>query len=162
MNTYYTKLENLEPDQAYYFVIKDSTGVSERFYFKTAPDRPKKFTFIAGGDTKSKGSALSAGRASNKMVAKLRPLFVLFNGDFTTGNGTNPEYWHQWLTDWDSLTTTIDGRKFPIVPVHGNHENGNKIILNKIFDVPFQGSDSTNIYYSLSFGDKFFHIIVLN
>lgn len=162
MNTYYAKLENLEPDHVYYFVIKDSAGVSERFYFKTAPDRPKPFTFISGGDTKSVEPSLSAGRASNKMVAKLKPLFVQFNGDFTTGNGTSPEYWHQWLTDWDLLTTTIDGRKFPIVPMHGNHENGNKSILNKIFDAPFQGSDSTNIYYSLSFGDKFFHTIVLN
>ena len=162
MNTYYAKLENLEPDYTYYFVIKDSVGVSERFYFKTATNKPKPFTFIAGGDTKSVDPPLSASRASNKMVAKLRPLFVLFNGDFTSGNGTNPEYWHQWLSDWDSLTTTTDGRKIPIVPVHGNHENGNKTILNKIFDAPFQNSDSTNIYYSLSFGDKFFHIIALN
>ncbi|MCK5145730.1 metallophosphoesterase family protein, partial [bacterium] len=162
MNTCYAKLANLEPDQTYYFVIKDKTGVSERYYFHTAPDKPKSFTFISGGDTKSTGTAYLAGVATNKMVAKLRPLFVQFNGDFTSGNGTNPEYWHQWLTDWDSLTTTFDGRKIPIVPVHGNHENGNKKILNKIFDAPFQGSDSTNIYYSLSFGDKFFHTIVLN
>ena len=162
MRTHYTKLENLEPDQIYYFVVMDSVGVSKRFYFHTAPDKPKAFTFITGGDTKSVGTSLAAGRASNKMVAKLRPLFVQFNGDFTTGNGTNPDYWHQWLIDWDSLTTTSDGRKIPIVPVQGNHEGGNKSILNKIFDAPFQSTDSTNIYYSLSFGDKFFHIIVLN
>jgi len=162
MNTTYAKLENLEPDQKYYFVVKDEAGVSKRFYFITAPDKPKPFTFIAGGDTKSTLPALLAGQASNKMVAKLRPLFVQFNGDFNTGNGVNPEYWKQWLIDWDSQTTATDGRKFPIVPVHGNHENGNKSILNKIFDVPFQGKDSTNIYYSLSFGDQFFHTIVLN
>ena len=46
MNTCYTKLENLEPDQTYYFVIKDSVGISNRFYFLTAPDKPKAFTFI--------------------------------------------------------------------------------------------------------------------
>jgi hypothetical protein len=162
MNTCYAKLENLEPDQTYFFVIKDSVGVSNRFYFQTAPDKPKAFTFITGGDTKSVSPSLEAGRASNTMVAKLRPLFVLFNGDFTSGNGTRPDYWYQWLKDWDSLTTTPDGRKIPIVPGHGNHENGNKSILNKIFDAPFQFSDNTNIYYSLSFGGQFFHIIVLN
>ena len=162
MNTYYAKLENLKPDQTYYFVIKDNVGVSRRFCFHTAPNKPKAFTFVAGGDTKSYDHPLEAGRASNKMVAKLRPLFVVFNGDFTTGNGTSPDRWHKWLSDWDSLTTTSDGRKIPIVPVHGNHENGNQSILNKIFDASFQGSDSTNIYYSLSFGDTFFHILVLN
>jgi len=162
MNTCYAKLENLEPDQKYYFVVKDSVGVSKRFYFITAPDKPKAFTFIAGGDTKSLEPASLAGMASNKMVAKLRPLFIQFNGDFTSGNGQNHEYWHKWLVDWDSLTTTVDGRKFPIVPVHGNHENGNRSILNKIFDAPFKNNDNTNIYYSLSFGDKFFHTIVLD
>jgi len=162
MNTYYTKLQHLDPDQVYYFVIKDEIGVSKLFHFKTAPTKPKPFTFISGGDTKSSDRALLAGRASNKMVAKLRPLFVIFNGDFTSGNGTDPDRWKLWLNDWDSLTTTSDGRKIPIVPVHGNHENGNKTILNKIFDAPFQGGDSTNIYYAVSFGSKFFHIIALN
>jgi len=162
MNTHYAKLRNLEPDQTYYFVIRDSVGVSDRFFFRTAPHEPKAFTFVAGGDTKSLDEPLEAGRASNRMVAKLRPLFVLFNGDFNTGDGTYPERWHQWLMDWDSLTTTPDGRKIPIVPVHGNHENGNKTILNKIFDAPFQFGDSTNVYYSLSFGNGLLHVVALN
>ena len=106
---------------------------NERFYFKTAPDKPKAFTFVIGGDTKSFEESYQAGLASNKMVAKLSPLFVIFNGDFNSGNGTYPERWHQWLRDWDTLTTTPQGRKIPIVPIHGNHENGNKTILNKIF-----------------------------
>jgi len=117
---------------------------------------------VAGGDTKSVEPALAASRASNRMVSKLRPLFVLFNGDFTTGNGTDPDNWHQWLMDWDSLTTTSDGLRIPIVPVHGNHENGNRSILNKIFDAPFQHGDSTNLYYSLSFGGDLFHLIALD
>jgi hypothetical protein len=86
----------------------------------------------------------------------------MFVGDFTSGNGTYPERWHQWLRDWDTLTTTSDGRKIPIVPIHGNHENGNMAILNKIFNAPFQNNDSSNIYYSLSFGGNFVHIISLN
>jgi len=162
MNTRYARLQNLEPDQTYFFVIQDSVGVSDRFYFRTAPNEPKAFTFVAGGDTKSVEPALAAGRASNRMVSKLRPLFVLFNGDFTTGNGTDPNNWHQWLMDWDSLATTSDGRRIPIVPVHGNHENGNRSILNKIFDAPFQYGDSTNLYYSLSFGGDLLHLIALD
>ena len=83
MNTYYAEIKELESDQNYYFVVKDEIGVSERFYFRTAPDTPKAFTFIAGGDTKSFEESYLAGQASNKMVSKLSPLFVMFNGDFT-------------------------------------------------------------------------------
>jgi len=162
MNTHYAEIKNLEPDQNYYFVIKDEIGVSKRFYFKTAPDKPQAFTFIGGGDTKSFEESYIAGQASNKMVAKLSPLFVMFNGDFNSGNGTYPERWHQWLRDWDTLTTTPQGRKIPIVAVHGNHENGDKTVLNKIFNAPFQHGDSSNIYYSLSFGGGFTHIMALN
>jgi hypothetical protein len=162
MNTHFAKLTNLEPGHTYYFVIKDDKGVSERYWFRTAPDKPEAFTFIAGGDTKSEGDPLEAGRASNRLVAKLRPLFVQFNGDFCTGDGTTPEYWHTWLHDWQELTTTSDGRMIPIVPVHGNHENGDLANLNYIFNTPYQENDSSNIYYSISFGGDFFHLIALN
>jgi len=162
MNTLYTKLEGLQPGTKYFFVVKDSEGLSERYWFKTAPDRPQPFTFIAGGDTKSSDDVLEAGRSSNRVVAKLRPLFVMFNGDFCSGNGTDPDRWKLWLTDWKALTTTRDGRMIPVVPVHGNHENGNMGNLNIIFDAPYQLNDSSNIYYSLSFGGDLLHVIALN
>lgn len=162
MHTCMAELSDLEADQVYYAVIKDAQGISERFWFRTAPDEPQAFTFIAGGDSKSGGLPLEAGRASNRMVAKLRPLFIQYNGDFTSGDGTNAERWHQWLTDWDTLTTTPDGRKFPIVAVQGNHENGERTMLNKLFNTPYQIDIPEQIYYSLSFGGDLFHIIVLN
>ncbi len=162
MNTYYAEIKDLHADQNYYFVIKDEFGVSNRYYFRTAPDKPKPFTFIIGGDTKSDDEPLAAGRASNILVSKLAPLFVIFNGDFNSGNGTYPDRWHQWLRDWDTLATTPEGRKIPLVAVHGNHENGNKTILNKIFNAPFQFGDSTNIFYSLSFGGDYVHIVPIN
>ena len=162
MNTHFAEISDLKPDHRYYFVIRDSRGTSRRFWFRTAPDKPKAFTFITGGDTKSFGDTYKAGLASNRLVAKLRPLFVLFNGDFNSGNGTYSVRWHKWLNDWSNLTTTTDGRMIPVVPVHGNHEDGDKSVLNKVFNAPFQYEDSTNIYYSITFGDDFFHIIGLN
>lgn len=162
MNTKYVKLSDLEADKAYYFVVKDSEGLSDRFWFRTAPDQPKPFTFVAGGDTKSDYESLEAGRSSNRAVGKLRPLFVLFNGDFTSGNGTDANNWKKWISDWNSMTTTLDGRMTPVVAVHGNHENGNRGNLNFIFDTPYQHNDSSNIYYSLSFGGDLFHVIALN
>jgi len=162
MNTKFSDISGLLPDKAYYFVIKDSEGVSERFWFKTAPDKPAPFTYIMGGDTKSVDPVLTAGRQAHTMVSKLRPLFVVFCGDFTTGDGTNPDYWAQWLNDWFEYTRTSDGRLFPIVVVHGNHENGDLKVLNNIFNTPYQYENPENIYYSLSFGGDLFHMIVLN
>lgn len=161
MNTRFCELTNLKPDQAYYFVIKDSKGVSERFWFKTAPDKPAPFTCVIGADTKPYEPALTASRYSNQIIPKLRPLFVLFNGDFTN-NGKTPEHWAQWLDDWFELTQTADGQLFPIVPVQGNHEWGEKSVLHNIFNAPYQFSDTVNIYYSLSFGGDFMHLMLLN
>ncbi len=162
MNTHFAKLSKLKPDEEYYFVIKDDNGVSERYWFRTAPDQPKAFTFVAGGDTKSSDEPLEAGRATSRLVSKLRPLFVMFNGDFCSGNGAVPERWHIWLKDWHKFTTTPDGRMIPIFPVHGNHENGDHANLNYIFNAPYQENDSSHIYYSVSFGGDFFHVIALN
>jgi len=162
MNNHFATLQNLEPDQNYYFVIKDNEYTSDRFWFKTAPDKPKAFTFIAGGDTKSSGPPLTAGRLSHRMVAKLRPLFVIFDGDFCSGNGTNDDDWQQWLNDWTFLTTTDDGRMIPIVPIHGNHEDGDFTVLNKLFNAPYQYDNEENVYFSFSFGGNLFHIIALN
>jgi len=162
MTTHFVTLTGLESDQEYYFVIKDTAGVSERYWFRTAPSDHQPFTFIAGGDTKSSGNPLEAGRASNRLVSKLRPLFVMFNGDFTSGNGTVPERWHLWLDDWHRLTPTADGQMFPLVPVHGNHEDGDKTLMTKIFNMPYHGLDTTQNYFSLNFGGGLLHVIGLN
>ena len=162
MKTHFAKLEGLTPGTNYYFVLKDNYGVSNRYWFKTAPAKKSAFTFVAGGDTKSEGKALEAGRASNRMVKILRPLFVMFVGDFNSGNGTDPLKWKQWLTDWQQQTTTEDGQMIPIFPIHGNHENGDHGNLNYIFNSPYQKNDSSNIYYSVSFGNNFIHLIALN
>ena len=161
MNNMFVRLENLQPDQEYFFVIKDSEGVSSQYWFRTAPDKPKAFTCIVGGDTKSYGSALIAGRESNMMTSKLRPLFVIFVGDFNSGNGLPSSRWQQWFDDWFLLTTTYDERLIPIVPVHGNHEDGDKTVLHHLFDVPYQGDNKENIYYDMAFGD-FFSFLALN
>ena len=71
MNTQFANLEGLQPGTNHFFVVKDTFGVSDRFWFKTAPSKPTSFTFITGGDTKSEGLPLEAGRASNQMAGKL-------------------------------------------------------------------------------------------
>lgn len=156
MDNRFVRLHELKPDSNYYFVVRDSDGVSPRMWFRTAPDKPKPFTIVAGGDTKSKPKARKRGRRGNRMVAKLRPLFVVYAGDFTSGAGTDPAGWQNWLDDWSRDTIADDGRVFPIVPVRGNHES-NPNILYRLFGLP----DPEN-YFAFTVGGDMLRVYTLN
>ncbi len=151
MSNHFARLENLQPDTAYYFVVSDSEGVGRRLWFRTAPATPKPFTFIAGGDSRSNAKMR---REGNKLVAKLRPLFVLFGGDYT-GVG-NPRQWAEWFKDWQ-LTISEDGRIYPIIATHGNHENADLLMIEKLFDSPHPDQ-----YYSLGLAGGLMRIWALN
>ncbi len=146
----FVRLTELYPDTAYYFVIRDPDGVSRRFWFRTAPDRPDSFTLIAGGDSRNNRTAR---QKANRMVAKLRPLFVGFGGDFTSWD-TGGE-WADWLNDWQE-TITEDRRLFPLVVVRGNHERSNEVVRNLFF------LRSDNIHYGISIGGQQLRYTVLN
>ena len=150
MNNNFAKLSGLTPNTAYYFVIKDSEGVSARYWFKTAPNTNDTMSFISGGDSRNnRGPRQNA----NRMVSKLKPTAVFFGGDMTNAD-TNSE-WIEWMDDWQ-LTTASDGRMFPILPARGNHEKSNASVSN-LFNTP-----STNIYYDITFGENLYTIYTLN
>ncbi|MDG1332967.1 MAG: FN3 domain-containing metallophosphoesterase family protein [Crocinitomicaceae bacterium] len=151
MNTHFARLTNLKANQKYYFTIKDSEGYSAIYYFSTVPDVPtKRLSFIAGGDSRDLSETR---RKGNKMVAKLKPHAVLFNGDFT-GLDT-PKQWVEWFDDWEH-TIAEDGRITPLVVTRGNHELTNRSIRN-LFNVPHK-----RIYYDVQFGGTLLNIISLN
>lgn len=149
-------LKKLKADTLYHFAINDSEGLGKSFSFKTASDTRKPFTFIAGGDSKTEERLRERYRKGNRMVAKLHPLFVLYAGDFTSGDGLNAEGWQHWLKDWSELSTTTDGRMIPIVPVRGNHE-ADEDILYRLF-----GLRSPKNYFALSFGGDLLRLYALN
>jgi len=100
----FARLSGLEPNTAYYFVIKDSEGTSQRFWFKTAPDvNTERLSFIAGGDSRNHRQARVN---ANKLVAKLRPHAVLFGGDYTEFSTLSE--WVNWLDDWQYTTYYFD------------------------------------------------------
>lgn len=151
MNNHFVRLTGLQADQAYYFVIKDSEGTSERFWFRTAPDDPSvRLSIIAGGD--SRNNRIPRQNA-NKLVRKLRPHAVLFGGDMTDRGYDNE--WREWFDDWQ-LTNGSDGRLIPIIAARGNHESTNNDIVN-LFDVP-----STNVYFALNMGGSLLRLYTLN
>lgn len=151
MNNRFARLTGLQPNTAYYFVIRDSQGTSERFWFKTAPDDPNvRLSFIAGGDSRNNRTPR---QNANRLVAKLKPHAVFFGGDMTDW-GFNSQ-WSNWFNDWQ-LTISSDGRMYPIVATRGNHEGSNNDIVN-LFDVP-----SNNVYYAITFGGSLIRTYTLN
>ncbi len=146
----FVNLNNLSPNTIYYFVIKHNNHISKRFSFLTIPDNSnERLSIIAGGDSRT---CRDKRQLANKMVAKLQPHFVIFDGDYTM-KGSGAE-WNKWLDDWQ-LTTNKDGRMIPVVAVRGNHEC-NEDVYN-IFNVP-----DKNIYFSLDFGGNLLHTTILN
>lgn len=146
MNNYFVNFDSLKANTIYKFVIKDSEGESQIFWFKTLPSNPSELSIVAGGDSRSNPNIR---RLANKMVAKLQPDFVIFDGDYTFYNDSNE--WKIWLDDWQ--LTISNGRIIPIVPVMGNHERGK--VMPMIFGIP------QNSYYSLDIAD-IIHISILN
>jgi len=149
MNNTFARLTDLKPNSRYYFKICTSTICSDTMYFKTAPNNNNSFTFIAGGDSRS----IPRGRIrGNVLVSKIRPLFIAHGGDYTK-NGTATE-WKRWLNEWQQ-TKSSDGRMYPLVVTHGNHENRDATMLNKLFDVP-----NVHVYSKLDF--NFLSLYTLN
>ncbi|MCO6162687.1 fibronectin type III domain-containing protein [Flavobacterium sp. NRK F7] len=149
MNNQFARITGLSANTAYYFVIKDSQGTSQRFWFKTAPNDLSRLSFIAGGDSRNNRTPR---QKANKLVAKLKPHAVFFGGDMTDSD--NDAQWKEWFDDWQ-LTIASDGRMFPIIPARGNHEGASTIY--NLFDTPT--SDS---YYAITFGANLIRMYSLN
>lgn len=150
MENQFASLTGLTPDTNYYFIIHDSEGNSQRFWFKTAPDDLSRLSFIAGGDSRNNRTPR---QAANTLVSKLKPHAVLFGGDMT--NSSTDAEWQNWFDDWQ-LTTASNGRMFPIVPARGNHEN-----TNNVYNL-FNTTSDSDSYYALTFGDNLYRIYTLN
>ena len=153
----FATLTGLSADTAYEFRVVDSEGNNATYWFKTAPDSPQAFTFVAGGDSRPDSATDPTDVArdrGNQLVAKIRPLFVLFNGDYHD-TGTYDE-WLTWLSQWQS-TISADGRMYPIVPAHGNHENDVPNMVQQIF-----GITNPDAYYAFNVGGNMMRLYTLN
>jgi len=132
----FVHLTGLIANSKLHYRVCDDTGCGQNFWFRTAPLDNSSFVVIAGGDTRT---GLSSRRAGNKIIAKVRPLFVMHGGDYT-GIGAVSEL-SKFFKDWKLTFSSdnIDGipykRIYPLVPAHGNHENANYKLLCAVFGV---------------------------
>lgn len=170
----FVHLSNLEAGTVYYFVIQyNVSATTGRYSFRTISDDPNQpISFISGGDSRQKLSFLGLGdppcwgngcRATrqdlNKIVARTRPDFVAFTGDYIRNFDVafvvdSEDDWDDWFDDWD-LATGPDNRLTPIIHSLGNHEDAAD--LDKLFDV-----SNTDIYYATNFGGNLFRFYTLN
>ena len=149
MNNKFARLTGLLANKAYYFVIHDNEGTSDRFWFKTSPNDLSRLSIIAGGDSRTNRPPR---QRANLLVSKLKPNAILFGGDMTQDD--TDIQWKNWMDDWQ-YTIAADGRMFPIVPTMGNHES-NEVVYN-LFDTP-----TDTYYYATTFGDNLFRVYSLN
>ncbi len=156
MNNTFVRLSGLSPGTIYYFVIKDSEGISLRYSFQTiSNDQTQPLSLICGADTRSGVATRIVGY---KLVAKLRPMAIIFDGDLTdAGSAAELQSW------FDDYTNTIatDGRITPIVLAEGNHETG-VVNISNLYDTPNDGTNYENNYNSLPFGGKLLRVYSLN
>ncbi len=151
MHNHFVRLSKLRPNTVYYFVIKDSESTSQRFSFRTLPDdHQSRLSIIGGGDSRNHKTAR---RNANKIVAKIRPHFVLFAGDMTGGDSSRE--WQEWLDDWQ-LTIGDDGRMTAVIAARGNHERSDVSIVD-MFDVPHP-----TVFYGITCARGLFRIMTLN
>lgn len=158
----FARLTGLTPNTVYYFVVKDDQGTSQRMSFKTLPDDPNiPVMFINGGDTRTGASGFEfetdqcepRRRKGFDLVAKIRPDFVAFSGDYIFAENFlvgGDQLWSDWFVDWQRTIGGAEtkGRLIPIVGVYGNHEDNND--LYNLFDIP-----NNSNYYSFSSGNLF-------
>ncbi len=149
MHNKFVRLSGLTPNKAYYFVIHDSEGTSDRYWFKTAPADLSRLSIIAGGDSRTNRPPR---QRANLLVSKLKPHAILFGGDMTEDD--TDVQWKNWMDDWQ-YTTADDGRMFPVILAQGNHES--HIVIYNLFDTP-----NENYYYATTFGDNLLRVYTLN
>jgi len=138
LTSHFARLTGLPANSPVYYRACDQDGCGQRFWFKTAPIDNTPFIAVAGGDTRT---GWDIRRAGNILISKIRPLFIMHGGDHTNANTASEM--SQLLTDWalSYSDDTIDGytykRIYPLVPTHGNHENGNYSTLCQVYGVDY-------------------------
>lgn len=151
-HNHFVRLNQLKPNTAYYFVIVDSEGQSQRYWFKTTANDPKqRLSIIGGGDSRTRRKQRQWGF---KMVGKLVPDAIMFDGDYTDID--TEERWKLWFEDWALTYKDYDNRIIPIITSRGNHEITNKDLVN-FFDCP-----AKNNAYSVQLGGTLLNVINLN
>jgi acid phosphatase type 7 len=155
---HHAELTDLQPGTAYYFVLESDGGLSDEFYFITAPENPENIKLLAGGDSRLGGEKPRyAGRTPHVERQQLKTLIgqlVEENPDivaFVHGAdyGTTADWRHlYWYFEDLQLATNSDGRLLPMLISMGNHDTEFGFMENFWLGEEINDKVAFNYYYT--------------
>ena len=137
---YRARLTGLKPGTMYRYVVI-SAGYRSAGTFRTFPDKPTPFSFIAYGDSRTQ---VEIHQAVVSRFPKHEPAFILHTGDLV-GSGAFAEWQGQFFEPTANII-----REIPLWPARGNHE-GDAVALRRLFTFP-----DDKLYYSFDYANAHF------
>lgn len=134
--TYDARLTGLAPGTEYRYQV-EFAGQKVEGSFRTFPDKPEPFTFVAFSDTHG-ADAVAAGFAAHQ------PAFLVNSGDLVD-NEHYPEYCQFFSPAMNAVT-----RRIPMFVTRGNHDASGRV-LSQLFTFP-----SGRLYYSFDYANAHF------
>ena len=126
-------ITGLKPGTTYGYEVH-SEGAAASGTFRTVPDGPAAFTFIAYGDSRSKPDLH---RKVVAAFAPFNPAFILHTGDLVT-SGAYSEWKREFFEPLDGVIGNV-----PVWPAWGNHDEN----FSNYFDRPV-----SQMWYSFDYG----------
>ncbi len=134
-----------------YYSLYDSVGgtwSAQKTYTTSPPLNVNTFSFAAVGDSRTNVGVWNT--ISTLMTAK-NPAFVVFNGDIVD-SGNSSSQWDAWF---DNGLNLINNKL--ILHAQGNHDSaGSTTYYQNIFDLPKNNTATTELYYSVDYGEAIF------
>jgi predicted phosphodiesterase len=133
---YAARLDGLAPGADYEYVVKFE-GRKAKGGFRTFPEKPEPFTFLAFSDT-HRADAVAAGFAAH------RPAFLLNSGDLV-----DAEFYDQYRQFFSPAVKAATAN-LPMFVARGNHDQSGRI-LARLFALPPE-----RLYYSFDYANAHF------
>lgn len=143
--------EVLTPDSVIYYSIYNSvtsTWSAQKTYETAPPLDTTTFSFAAVGDSRTN---VSVWNTISALINSKNPDFVTFNGDIVDTGNSNSQ-WDAWFNNGPNL---INNKL--ILHAQGNHDaTGSATYYQNIFDLPKNNPATTELYYSVDYGEAIF------
>ncbi|WP_395058950.1 metallophosphoesterase [Flavobacterium sp.] len=140
----------LSSNATIYYSLYDSvtsTWTTQKTYITSPPLNVNAFSFAAVGDSRTN---VSVWNNVSTLINGKNPAFVVFNGDIVD-TGSSASQWDAWF---DNGTNLINNKL--ILHAQGNHDVASASYYQNIFDLPKNNVPTTELYYSVDYGDAIF------